>query len=73
MIIIILDTLLPTRILQELNERNKEIFKKYWREVEKLKKENIYFIGRLAECKYYDMDDAIANSLWMFDNIRNDL
>lgn len=56
-----------------LNERNKKIFQKYWQEAEKLKKENIYFIGRLAEYKYYDMDDAIANSLWMFGNIRNDL
>jgi UDP-galactopyranose mutase len=53
-----------------LNERNDKIFKKYWQEAEKLKNENIYFVGRLAEYKYYDMDDAIANLLQMFNNIR---
>jgi len=46
-----------------LNERNNEIFKKYWQEAERLKKENIYFVGRLAEYKYHDMDDAVKNSL----------
>jgi len=56
-----------------LNERNKEVLQKYWQETEKLKKENIYFVGRLAEYKYYDMDDAITNSLRVFDNIKNDL
>lgn len=52
-----------------LNERNNKIFQKYWQETEKLKKENMYFVGRLAEYKYYDMDDAIENSLQMFDKI----
>ena len=56
-----------------LNEKNKTIFKKYWREAEKIKKENIFFIGRLAEYKYYDMDDAIAASLKLFDSIRDEL
>ncbi|MCD6105632.1 MAG: UDP-galactopyranose mutase [Thermosipho sp. (in: Bacteria)] len=52
-----------------LNERNKEIFKKYWQEAERLKKENIYFVGRLAEYKYYDMDEAVKNSLDLFKKI----
>ena len=52
-----------------LNEKNKEIFKKYWQEAEKLKKENIYFVGRLAEYRYYDMDDAVKNSLDLFKRI----
>lgn len=52
-----------------LNERNKKIFQKYWQEVEKLKKENIYFVGRLAEYKYYDMDDAVKNVLYLFNKI----
>ena len=52
-----------------LNERNKEIFKKYWQEAEKLKKENIYFVGRLAEYKYYNMDEAVKNSLDLFKKI----
>lgn len=46
-----------------LNDKNKRIFRKYWREAEKLKKENIYFVGRLAEYKYYNMDDAVKSSL----------
>ena len=52
-----------------LDKRNKEIFKKYWQEAERLKKENIYFVGRLAEYKYYDMDDAVKNSLDLFKRI----
>jgi UDP-galactopyranose mutase len=52
-----------------LNEKNKSIFKKYWQEANELKRENIYFVGRLAEYKYYDMDDSILNSLQMFDKI----
>ena len=27
---------------------------------------NITFVGRLGEFKYYDMDDAVANSLAIF-------
>ena len=56
-----------------LNEKNNEIFKKYWQEVEKIKKGNIFFIGRLAEYKYYDMDDVIAASLKLFNSIRDEL
>jgi len=47
-----------------LDKRNKKILKKYQAEAKKLK--NIYFIGRLAEYKYYDMDDAVKNSLDFF-------
>ena len=46
-----------------LNKKNRTIFQKYWQEIEKLKNKNVYFIGRLAECKYYDMDDAVKNVL----------
>jgi len=52
-----------------LDEKNKTIFKKYWQEAKKLKKENIYFVGRLAEYRYYDMDDAVKNSLDLFKKI----
>lgn len=44
-----------------INKKNKEISTKYWQEAKKLKKENVYFVGRLAEFKYYDMDDVIEN------------
>jgi len=52
-----------------LDEKNKRIFKKYWIEAEKLKKQNIYFVGRLAEYKYYNMDEAVKNSLDLFNKI----
>jgi len=52
-----------------LNERNHKIWQKYDKEAEKLKEKNIYFVGRLAEYKYYDMDDAVANSMKKFERI----
>jgi len=52
-----------------LDEKNKTIFKEYWQEAGKLKKKNIYFVGRLAEYRYYDMDDAVKNSLDLFKRI----
>ena len=51
-----------------LNKRNKEIFQKYWKEANELKKENIYFVGRLAKYKYYDMDDAVLEVLKIFNS-----
>jgi len=53
-----------------LDEKNKRTLKKYWQEAEKLKKNNIYFIGRLAEYKYYDMDDTIKRSLDFFNQLK---
>jgi len=49
-----------------LDKENKRIFKKYWQEAERLKKENIYFVGRLAEYKYYNMDIVVARALSAF-------
>lgn len=49
-----------------LDERNKQIFEEYRREAESLRKENIYFVGRLAEYRYYDMDDAVKRALDVF-------
>lgn len=49
-----------------LDKTNQEIFKRYWQESKKIKKQNIYFTGRLAEFKYYDMDDAVKNALEVF-------
>jgi UDP-galactopyranose mutase len=55
-----------------LENKNIKIFKKYWRMAENLKKKNIYFTGRLAEYKYYDMDDAVKNALSLFDKINHE-
>lgn len=52
-----------------LDKRNKEVFQKYWEEAEKLRKENIYFVGRLAEYRYYDMDDSVKNALDIFKKV----
>jgi UDP-galactopyranose mutase len=52
-----------------LDEKNKKILKRYYKDVVKLKEKNIYFVGRLAEYKYYDMDDAVKNALDIFGGI----
>ncbi len=52
-----------------LNKVNRELYSKYQKEAEKLK--NVYFIGRLAEYKYLNMDQVIKNSLELFEKIKN--
>mgnify|MGYP001278641394 CR=1 FL=1 len=51
-----------------LNDRNINLYKKYQLLAENLKKENIHFIGRLANYKYFNMDQAIKNALDYFEN-----
>jgi len=43
------------------NDMNKRIYDKYKRESEKI--ENVIFAGRLAEYKYYNMDQVVGNVL----------
>ena len=50
-----------------INDRNKELYKRYQKLAEKEGK-NIHFIGRLASYKYFNMDQAIRNSLDYFNN-----
>ncbi len=45
-----------------LNDKNKELYSKYQKMIEE-EEENIHFIGRLASYKYFNMDQAIKNSL----------
>ena len=45
-----------------LNDKNKELYAKYQKMAEE-EGENIHFIGRLASYKYFNMDQAIKNSL----------
>lgn len=49
--------------------KNEKLYQKYAIEAKKLK--NTYFIGRLAEYKYYDMDDVIFSSLSLFNKLKN--
>ncbi len=46
------------------NRENIEVYDKYLEKAKELK--NIIFIGRLADYKYYDMDDTIKRSLEVF-------
>lgn len=46
-----------------------EIYQKYKTEADKLK--NIYFIGRLAEYKYLNMDQVVENALNLSETIKN--
>lgn len=48
------------------NPKNKKIFKKYQSEAENLEKNGIYFVGRLANYKYFNMDEAFKNALDLF-------
>lgn len=45
-----------------LNEKNKSLYKIYQELAEK-EGENVHFLGRLASYKYFNMDQAIKNSL----------
>ena len=49
-----------------LNDKNIALFKKYKEKSEK--ESNIHFLGRLANYKYFNMDEAILNSLNYFEN-----
>ncbi len=50
-----------------LNPRNREIYNKYKETAEKLT--DIYFVGRLANYKYFNMDEAFKNALDLFEKL----
>ncbi len=47
---------------------NEELYNKYLTEAKRLK--NTYFLGRLGDYKYYDMDKAIKRALELFEEIK---
>lgn len=49
------------------NENTTALYNKYKDEADKLN--NVYFLGRLGDYKYYDMDKAINRSLELFESI----
>ncbi len=51
------------------SEKNRKIFEQYQKKAESLKGYNIYFVGRLANYKYFNMDEAIKNALDLFKKI----
>ena len=48
------------------DEKNNELSSKYKELAEKEK--NVIFVGRLAEYKYYDMDDVIKRAFEIVEN-----
>ena len=48
------------------NEKNNELYKKYATLAEK---ENVLFGGRLAQYKYFDMDDTVEEALSLADRL----
>jgi UDP-galactopyranose mutase len=46
------------------NEKNQKIYEKYKKEADKLT--DVYFVGRLANYKYFNMDQAFKNALELF-------
>jgi UDP-galactopyranose mutase len=52
------------------NPENDAIFQRYKDEADKLK--DIYFVGRLANYKYFNMDQAFKNALDLFDQIEGE-
>ena len=48
-------------------ENNRKLYMRYKKEARKLK--NLILLGRLAEYKYYDMDDVIRRALDLFEEI----
>ena len=49
------------------NEKNRAIYNKYKEEAEALV--DIYFVGRLANYKYFNMDQAFKNALDLFKSL----
>lgn len=51
------------------NPKNNEIFAKYQEDAKNLEKDGVYFVGRLANYKYFNMDQAFKNALDLFHSI----
>ena len=50
-----------------VNDKNTEIYEKYKKETP----QNVYFLGRLGDYKYYDMDKAIERAINLFEEINH--
>jgi UDP-galactopyranose mutase len=48
-------------------DENTELYNKYLNEAKKL--DNVYFLGRLGDYKYYDMDKAILRAIELFEEV----
>jgi len=50
------------------NDDNFELYNKYHQEADKLN--NVYFLGRLGDYKYYNMDGAIERAIELFESLQ---
>ena len=50
------------------NQENIELYNKYLEEAKN--EQNVHFLGRLGDYKYYNMDAAIARAIELFEEIR---
>ena len=54
------------------NPKTQALYEKYLDEVKKLK--NVYFLGRLGDYKYYNMDETLRRALNFFETeVKNEL
>lgn len=53
------------------SKENLELYEAYRKEAEKAERNNIYFVGRLANYKYFNMDQAFKNALDLFNSVEN--
>jgi len=52
-----------------VNQKNKDLYEQYQKLAFAEEKNNIYFVGRLANYKYFNMDEAILNALLLLEMI----
>jgi UDP-galactopyranose mutase len=51
------------------SKENLELFDKYQQEAKEAEKKNIHFVGRLANYKYFNMDQAFKNALDLYKSL----
>jgi UDP-galactopyranose mutase len=51
------------------SKRNLDLYNEYKELAKQEEEKGIYFVGRLANYKYFNMDEAILNALELFDNL----
>jgi UDP-galactopyranose mutase len=51
------------------NKKNLDLYQKYKELAIKEEENNVFFVGRLANYKYFNMDEAILNGLEFFDKV----
>jgi len=56
------------------NQQNQDLYEKYKQEAQRVEENggNIYFVGRLANYKYFNMDQAFKNALDLFNRLETD-